>query len=68
MIKKWQLFPISPAEHPLDAIARRVGILIHVRKMPEEYNFILEGGDLNETWTELHNIKLQDKSIFWLHH
>jgi len=59
-----QLFSPLPDEHPLDAIARRIDILMDVRKSPEGYKLIVEGGDTNETCTELDKIKLQDKSIY----
>ena len=55
-----QLFSPLPDEHPLDAIARRIDILMDVRKSPEGYKLIVEGGDTNETCTELDKIKLQD--------
>jgi hypothetical protein len=55
-----QLFSPLPDEYPLDAIARRTDILMDVRKTPEGYKLILEGGDTNETSTELDKIKLQD--------
>ncbi len=35
-----------------------------VRKSPEGYKLIVEGGDTNETRTELEKIKLQEKSIY----
>jgi hypothetical protein len=52
-----QSFSPLPDEHPLDAIARRIDILMDVRKTPKGYKTILEGGDPNKTCTELDNIK-----------
>jgi hypothetical protein len=45
MIKKSQLLSPLLDEHPLDAIARRIDILMDVRKTPEGYNLILEKGN-----------------------
>jgi hypothetical protein len=43
--KKRQLLSHLLNEHPLDAIARRIEILMDVRKTPEGYNLILEKGN-----------------------
>ncbi len=50
--KNKSIFSPLPDEHPLDAIARRVDILMDVRKRLEVCKLILEGGDQNEICTE----------------
>ena len=59
-----QLFLPDVSEHPKDAIARRIDILMDARTEPEGYKSIIEGGDKLNNCTKLDIIKLNDKCIY----
>jgi len=59
-----KLFLPAENEHPMDAIARRIDLLIDARTTPDGYKLILEGGDPLNNATELDKIKLLEKSMY----
>jgi hypothetical protein len=51
--------------YPIDAITRLINLLTDVRKISDVYKtIIVQGGDEQEACTELHKIRVQDKSIY----
>ena len=59
-----QLFLPSEGEHPMDAIARRIDLLLEARTSPEGYKMVVEGGDPYGNCTDLDKIKILDKCLY----
>ena len=62
--KNRQLFLPSEGEHPMDAIARRIDLLLEACTSPEGYKMVVEGGDPYDNCTELDKIKILDKCLY----
>jgi len=58
-----QLFLPSEGEHPMDAIARRIDLLMEARTSPEGYKMVVEG-DTHGNCTGLDKIKILDKCLY----
>ena len=48
----YKLFLSSENEHPKDAIARRIDILMDARTEPDGYKSVIEGGDEHNNYTK----------------
>ena len=59
-----KLFLPVENEHPKDAIARRIDILMEARTSPDGYKSIIQGGDEHNNCTKKDIIKLNDKCIY----
>ncbi len=59
-----KLFLPSQKEHPKDAIARRIDILMEARSEPDGYKEIIDGGHEYSNCTIKDIIKLNDKCIY----
>jgi hypothetical protein len=62
--RTFKLFLAGENEHPKDAIARRIDILMDARIEPEGYKLIVLGGDESKSCTTLDIIKLNDQCIY----
>ncbi len=51
-------------EHPKDAVARRIDILMETRTAPDGYKTIINGGDEYNNCSKRDIIKLNDKCIY----
>ncbi len=60
----FKLFLPAEKEHPKDAIARRIDILMEARCEPDGHKLILEGGDEYNNCTKKDIIKLMDKTMY----
>jgi hypothetical protein len=47
------LFLPDEGEHPMDAIARKIDLLMEARTSPEGYKMVVGGGDAHGNCTEL---------------
>jgi hypothetical protein len=63
-IKVRKLFALLKDEHPMDAIARRIDLLLEARTSPEGYKMVVEGGDPYGNCTDLDKIKILDKCLY----
>jgi hypothetical protein len=59
-----KLFLPAENEHPKDAIARCIDILMDARTAPDGYKSIINGGDEHNNCTKRDIIKLNDKCIY----
>jgi hypothetical protein len=59
-----KLFLPTIDEHPMDAIARRIDLLLDAWTTPDGYKMIVEGFDPLKNCTELDKIKILEKSMY----
>ncbi len=58
------IFLPDEGEHPMDAIARRIDLLMEACTSPEGYKMVVEGGDIYGNCTELDKIKIIDECLY----
>jgi len=59
-----KLFLPVENEHPMDAIVRRIDVLLEAWMTPDGYKLILDGGDPLNNATELDKIIILEKSMY----
>ncbi len=60
------LFVTVEDEHPKDAVARRIDILMEARTAPDGYKTIINGGDEQNNCTKRDIINLNDICIYFI--
>ena len=62
--KVYQFFLPNGGEHPKDAVARRIDLLLEARTSPDGYQMVVEGGDPYGNCSELDKIKILEKCLY----
>jgi hypothetical protein len=62
--KVYLLFLPNGGEHPKDAVAPRIDLLLEARTSPDGYQMVVEGGDPYGNFSELDKIKILEKCLY----